>query len=409
VDIAECYRSYLTGEAGVPVRAEEGSAPAYIDLYGGVMKKRSVLGIPINMKTAVTKYSDAETILTKLRDSGVDDMVVSYTNWTNNGIKNKVDTGAKPSYTLGGKKKFGELEDFIEDNGFELYPVSDNSDFYSGNGYYSFTGTSVRISGSYSRIVSYDRAYGVPDGRRRNMSLLSPKYYGKVFSKASSSYNKAGLDGISVGSLTTLLYGDYGKKNISRYGAMNRLVDSYAEINEKLENGILADNANAYALPYVSRISGVPLNSSRYDIFDEDIPFYQLVMHGIIPYSSPAINGSSDPEELLLMAAASGSSLSYDMTYAQASKLKDTEFDIYYYANYANWIDTAAAEYKLLAPILKDVSGSTFTGYESDNGVVTASYSNGTVVKVDFNNKTIDFNGQLIDVEKYAEEGGIRF
>ena len=139
------------------------------------------------MKTAVTKYSEAETILTKLRDSGVDDMVVSYTNWTNNGIKNKVDTGAKPSYTLGGKKKFGELEDFIEDNGFELYPVSDNRDFYSGNGYYSFTGTSVRISGSYSRIVSYDRAYGVPDGRRRNMSLLSPKYYGKVFSKAAAS------------------------------------------------------------------------------------------------------------------------------------------------------------------------------------------------------------------------------
>ena len=41
--------------------------------------------------------------------------------------------------------------------------MSDNRDFRSGNGYYSFTDTAVRVSGSYSRIVSYDRAYGIPN------------------------------------------------------------------------------------------------------------------------------------------------------------------------------------------------------------------------------------------------------
>ena len=411
VDIAERYRRYLTEEKNVTAKTSEDSSALYVDLFGGVMKKKPVLGIPINMKTSVTPYDKAVDILTKLRDSGVDDMVVTYANWTNDGIKNKVDTKAKPARILGGKKDFSDLTDFIDDNGFELYPVSDNRDFYSGNGYYSFTSTAVRISGSYSRIVSYDRAYGIPDGFRKNMSLLSPSYFGKVFGKVSSSYDKAGLDGVCIADLTTSLYGDYGKKNISRYDAMCELIDSYDTIDDRLGGGILADKANAYALPYVSHIRNVPLTSSRFDIFDEDIPFYQMVMHGIIPYSTGAVNGSSDPETMLLMAAATGSSLCYDMLYEDVSELKDTEFDIYYYANYDSWTETAAAEYKLLQPILSNVSTSTITGYETDNdgSLITTTYSNGTVVRVDLKNKTINFNGKVTDVEEYAKEGGIRF
>ena len=55
------------------------------------MKKRPILGIPINMKTSVTGYSQAEEILSRLNSDGVDEMVVSYKNWTSDGIKNKID------------------------------------------------------------------------------------------------------------------------------------------------------------------------------------------------------------------------------------------------------------------------------------------------------------------------------
>ena len=409
VDVAARYRDYLVEEKGVKNRTSSNSSALYVDLFGGVLKKKPILGIPITMKTAVTTYDQAVDILTELRDNGVDDMVVSYANWTNDGIKNKVDTGAKPSNTLGGKKDFKSLKSFINDNGYELYPVSDNRDFYSGNGYYSFTSTAVRVSGSYSRIVSYDRAYGIPDGFKKNMSLLSPTYFNKVLGKVADSYDNKGLDGVSIANLTTSLYGDYGKKDISRFDAMNKLIRSYQEMDSTLDNGILADNANAYALPYVSRIKNVPLSSSRFDMFDEDIPFFQLVMHGLIPYSTSAVNGSADAENLILMAAATGSDIQYDMLHTNTTNLKDTEFDIYYYANYKSWTETAAAEYKLLQPIISNVSDSTITGYSKDGDLITTTYSNGTVVKVDFKAKTINFNGEIIDVEKYAEEGGIKF
>lgn len=410
VDVAECYRNYLLDEKGVTIKASANTAPVYVDLYGGTEKQKPVLGIPVTMKTSITSYSEAENILSQLKNSGVDDMVVSYNNWTNDGIKNQVDTSAKPSGTLGGKSDFNSLKSFISDNGFEFYPSSDNRDFYSGNGYYSFTSTAVRVSGSYSRIVSYDRAYGIPDGFKKNMSLLSPNLLGEVLGGVSENYKSQDLDGISIGSLTTSLYGDYGKKAISRYKAMNLLTESYSTISDNLENNILADSANAYAFPYVNHITGVPMSSSRFDMFDEDIPFYQLVMHGIIPYSTTAINGSADSENLLLMAVATGSNLYYDMLYEETNTLKDTEFDVYFYANYANWINTASQEYKLVSSILSDVSDCTITDYQvTDNSLITTTYSNGTVISVDLENKSINCNGTEYNLSEYAEEGGIKF
>ena len=411
VDVAECYRNYLLNDAGVSVKAQDNEAHMYLDLYGGTQKKKPVLGIPVTMKQAVTKYDQASEILTELKNQGVDDIVVSYNNWTNDGIKNKVDTDAKPSGTLGGKSDFNELKSLISENGWQLYPVSDNRDFYSGNGYYSFTSTSVRVSGSYSRIVSYDRAYGIPDGFKKNMSLLSPSLITEVFTDLADNYSDAGLNGVSVANLTSSLYGDYGKKQISRAKAEEILTDGYKTITDKLDGGLLADSANAYALPYVSHITDVPLSSSRFDLFNEDIPFYQMVMHGVIPYSTTAINGDADSVSLLLMAAVTGSNLRYDMLYEETSVLKDTDFDEYFYANYSNWTETAAAEYKLIQPILENVSGCTITDYKTENEgrLISAEYSNGTTVQADLDAKTITYNGKSIDLSQYAEEGGIQF
>ena len=405
VDVAERYRQYLLDEQGVKIRSEADSAPLYLDLYGGVMKKKPVLGIPISLKTSVTDYGQAADIISSLKNGGVEDMVISYNNWTNDGIKNKIDTDGKPSGKLGGKGDFKALTDLIDSSGYSLYPVSDNRDFRSGNGYYSFSGTSVRVSGSYSRIVSYDKAYGVPDGFRKNLSLLSPSYYSEIFTDIAENYSESGLSGAAPANLTAALYGDYGRKSVSRAKAEKLLTDGFRQLDEKLSGGMLADSANAYALPYVSHITGAPVTSSRFDLFDEDIPFYQIVLHGVIPYSAEAVNGSPDPEEALLRAAATGSNISYDMIYEETDKLKDTELDGLYYANYKGWTDTAAEDYKLLAPMLRAVSDSFITDYHQDGDIITTEYSNGTVVTADLRALTVTYNGSVIELGRNKEKG----
>ena len=235
-------------------------------------------------------------------------------------------------------------------------------------------------------------AYGIKNDFKDIMSLLSPDCFNDVYSDLAENYSSMGLNGVSLGDMTTALYGDYGKNNISRYNTMNILEDCYKTIDSSLSDCILADNANAYVFPYVKHITDVPLCSSGFDVFDEDIPFYQIVIHGIIPYSSTAINGSDDPDKLLLMSAAAGSSLHFDMLYEDISELKDTDFNKYFYAKYNRWTDTAAEQYKLISAVLSKVSDCTISDYHNDNGVIETTYSDGTVIRVNLNEKTIFCN-----------------
>lgn len=393
-DVAECYRNYLLNNCNV--RKNINTSPLYVELYGGTQRKKSVFGIPFMTKQSLTDYSGAKTILEKLKENGVDNMVVSYRNWTDNGIKNKIDTKAKPSRTLGGKSDFSDFMDFIESNNYEFYPVTDNIYF---NGFNVFSGT-VRISGSYSKIQPYNLAYGVPDSLRKNSFLLSPKCFGEMFSEIRKNYSE--MNGISFGSLSTSLYGDYSKDKISRRDTMNIITENLSQ-TEKM----LADGANAYVFPYADHIINVPLNSSGFDIFDGNIPFFQMVMHGIVPYTSTAFNGSPDAENLLLMSAVTGSSLRCDMIYNETGVLKDTDADGLYYANYEKWIDTISVAYKIIEYVAETVGDSTIVEYNVENSgnLITSVWSNGTVITADFNNKTIDCNGNIIKLSDYAEEG----
>ena len=403
MDVAETYRSFLTEEGGVTAKAEADNTEMYVDLYGGCMKSRSVLGIPITMKTSMTSFSEAKEIISGLEAQGVDDMVVVYNQWTNEGISGKVDNKAKPSGTLGGSGDFGKLTSYLDEKGFDLYPSVNNVTFKSGNGYYTFLDTTIRISNSYSRQMSYNLSYGVQDTSKKTLSLLSPGTFAEVYGKLASNYAKYGLKGASLGSLTSTIWGDYGKQDMSRDDTKEAMQQSYQTIRDA-GLSLLADTCAAYAFPYADRISDVPLQSSGFDVFDEDIPFYQLVMHGVIPYSGTAINASADSDAAFLTCIATGCNPAYDMIYAEASDLKDTDFDVYYYSHYAFWTDTAAAEYKLAKEILSGVSDQVITDYVRKEDISETTFADGTTIEIDYANKTITSGGKTWSLEE-AKKG----
>lgn len=278
-DVAAAYRNYLTEECGVESTVDSADPALSLDLYGGVEKEKSVLGIPVNLKTSLTSYDQAQEILKDLNANGVSDISVQYHNWTNAGITGKVDVKAKGARCLGGNGDWNDLQSYAASNGITIYPTVDNRTFVSGSGYYTFTDTTVRISGSYARIYDYDLAYGTQSQTQDPLSLLSPAAFRDVYSDLVKNYGKKDLHAVSLGSMMSSLYGDYGKKAISRDSAQTILEESYQSLRDAFIS-LMADTANAYALLYVDEITDVPLQSSGFDVFDEDIPFYQLVMHG---------------------------------------------------------------------------------------------------------------------------------
>lgn len=408
VDIAARYRQYLLEDQKVPVTAKANEAKLYVDLYGGCMKQKNVLGFPVFMKHCMTSYDEMQEILEGMQDAGAEQMVVSINNWTDAGISGKVDYKAKASGTLGGKSDFNDLKKYMDSNSIEWYPTVNNTAYYSGQGYWSLTDTAVRVSGSFARIVDYERAFGVPYGEKETMSLLSPVTFKDLYKDMAKNYSKAGLQSASIGVLSSTLYGDYGKKSgTSRDKTMQYVQESLKELKDANVSKILSEDPSAYVLPYTDTITDMPLYSSGFNIFDGDIPLYQLVMHGVIPYSTKAVNGSADAERLVMLAVAAGSNLRFDMIHAETSEMKDTDFDVYYYAYYDYWTKNAGQYYKFTKDVLSAVSDSHIISYQRDGDIITTEYANGVRTVVDLEKRTVEMNGQTRKLSDYVEEGAV--
>ncbi len=401
IDIADSYRNYLTSSQGVTKSDFADKSALYIDLYGAVMKQETVLGIPVMMQHETTSFSEAQTILEQLKELGVDDIVVNYNQWTTDDIKEKISDDAKPASKLGGKGDFEDLKEYTDANGIQLYPGVDNLTFKSGNGYFTMTDTVIRVSNAYSRQIEYDLAHGVENKFYDAISLLSPRKYEKMFKNLGKSYSKAGLGNISLGSATTVIYGDYGKRSVSREMFKFNLQTYLEELTGSVDS-ILADGANAYTLKYVDHVSDMPLSSSKFDVFDTEIPFYQIVMSGLKPVSTTAVNGDAQVADLVLRAVASGTNLRFDFVAETADELKDTRYDKLYYANYEYWIEDAASLYKFADNVLSETAGSQIVEYNiiSDTQIETV-YANGTKTLVDLEARTVNVNGKTISIYDY--------
>lgn len=404
-DIAARYRQYLTEEAGVQKKAKPDSSALYLDLYGGCMKRRNVLGFPVSMKTSMTSFDEMREILTGLNKAGADDLVVSLNRWTDAGIRGEVDYKAKPAGTLGGKSDFQKLTDYMAAHDIAWYPTVSNTAYYSGEGYWSLTDTAVRVSGSFARIVDYERAYGVPYGTKETMSLLSPAAFPKLYDRLLENYRAAGFQSVSLGALSSSLYGDYSKQSgTTRDEAMRAVSDSLRKLQSGL-GAVLSEDPNAYVLPFTDCITDLPLSSSGFNLFDRDIPLIQTVLHGLIPYSTKAVNGSSDAERLVLLAVASGSNLHFDMIGAETSRLKDTDFDIYFYAHAGYWIENAAQYDRFARDILRAVSDAHIISYSRQDDIITTRYSNGVQTEVSLTDGTVSLNGETRRLRDYTGEG----
>ncbi len=405
VDLAARYRQYLTEECGVQKTVGANSSQLIANLYCGCEKQKNILGFPIFMKTGMTSFEEAQEILQNLKNAGAENLVATLHNWTNAGISGKVDYKAKPAGVLGGKSDFRKLTAYLDAEHIAWYPVVNNTAYASGGGYFALTDTAVRVSGAFARIVDYEQAFGVPYGKKDTLSLLTPTAFPTLYEKLAKNYKSAGISSVSIGELSSMLYGDYSKKSAaSRETAKKYVADSVKMLQSEL-GSVLSQDPNAYVLPYTDLMTDLPLSSSGFTIFDEEIPLYQLVMHGIKPYATKAVNGSADAEELVLLAAATGSNLSFDLLHTEPSEFRDTDFDVFYYGLADYWTKPAAQYYRFLKDITEAASDSPIITYRRDGDIITTTYENGTETIVDLQNACVALNGVTRSLKDYIEEG----
>ncbi|MFD0712616.1 DUF5696 domain-containing protein [Paenibacillus sp. GCM10027626] len=406
--MARRYQQYLLEEKRMRKTVTAGQVPFYLDLYGAAAKRKTFLGFPYTKMEALTTYAQSEEIVDQLLKAGVGHIVLQYKGWANDGLtNNKLPSAVSPISKLGGKSGFKRLLEYMSQNQIRFYPAVDLIHFRaSGNGFSSRSDTAGGVTKLAAPQYAYVRSTYQVNDKVKPQYLLSPLKMLEAARKLMQSYEQFSHPQMALNELGSQVYSDYRKGGTDRGKTANIWAAALGKFNEQTYS-LLLQQPNGYALPYAAHAAQLAVESSSFDIEDEAVPFYQMVLHGIIPYSVPAVNLSSDPETMLLKAIETGSSLQYAWMYAPASAVKDTPYNELYSTHYRDWVDSAVAGYKELQQILYKVADKRMTAHRQlEQGVYETVYENGLRVIVNYNEYQTVVEGRTVEAKGYLVADG---
>ena len=137
-------------------------------------------------------------------------------------------------------------------------------------------------------------------------------------------------------------------------------------------------------------------DSNNFQILDESIPFYEMVVRGYIEYTGNPINLSDDAEWTILKDIETGAGLYYQWCYEDNSLVKETDYSYLYSIHYSYWMNEAIEQYQKINEVFKKLQGQSIVGHEKlADGVYLVTYEKGTQIGVNYNETVYKQNGFL--------------
>lgn len=202
---------------------------------------------------------------------------------------------------------------------------------------------------------------------------------------------------MSYASAASLVPGDYSRKrNIDRTGAAAYITDALRDAAK--QRPLLSENGNAFTLAYLSRLAGMPLSSSGFDVLSETVPFYPMVVHGSLPYTGGPLNLAADADTAFLRSVEYGAGLSFSLITGSDRMLSGTAYATGFYSmNSAEQLDEVIRRYRELDDVYQATKQAAFIAHERLSDEVTLSgFSNGVQVLVNYGDTTAQIDGAAI-------------
>ena len=407
ISMADSYRQYLQ-EQGMESLSEPRDA-LYVDLIGGVECQQSVLGIPVDKVLPVTDYAAATNILKQLQQAGVNNLQVTYHYWQQGGAEGKLTTNLNAESALGGKRGLNQLLQHCQQEEIPLYLELNLTDMRKSQ--LGFLKTYAAAQSVRSEpVIDYDYYLSTFQQKTEGspLYLLSPAKILEAVEKVRADLDNWAVAGYNAGTLANKIYSDMGSRSIDRGAAEAIMTAALSSL--AAESKLQLSAANAYAFPYADTITDVPLYTSGYLIETCQVPFYSMVMHGMVYMSSGDINSYQDPEQGLLRALEAGVGLKYAFGWENVSELSDTAISEYGYIEADRWLSHAAEQYQKLSQFLSAVSDRTMTVHTLiSNDVRYSEFDNGMGVYVNYSSQDVSYGDIVIPANGYvlklSEEG----
>jgi hypothetical protein len=407
--MAEAYRSYLVKEKGLkPSFSKE----PYVDvtLIGAVQKRDVVMGVPMKVLTTLTTFKEAEKIIEELKAKGINNINLRLQGYNAGGMKSYWTKKVKPIGKLGGASGLKKLVEYAENNNVNLYLdgeliVVDKS----GKGF----STSRDAARFMSNSVAFQWQYNLIDRRRLKNQfasyIVTPVKIPEAVDSFMKGIGKLNVKNVSLSSIGDLIYSDYSKKNrIFRDEAGAKVQEALKSVKEK-SSRIMVNGGNAYVFPYVTNITDAPLEHSAHPLLSEGIPFYSMVLHGLIDYSAMPLNNADSREEYMLRVIENGAFPSFKGIYRESSILKESIINDIFSASYVDWIDEAASGYLKLQQLYIEIGTSAVKEHRKlQEGINAVTYENGVTIIVNHTTNTYTKEGINVKAKSFAVyKGGI--
>jgi len=409
--MANTYRNYLIGKFQLQPLKADGSIPFYLELVGGIDTREPILGIARDVIRPLTTFDQAQSILQTLSQQGIQNIKLKYLGWLSGGVSHDYPVYARAEKALGGAKAFDALIDFVDTYGYELYPSVGFQSVHLGsrlNGFNPKQDAARLLNNLEARryvylLDTFERAYPVS-------YVLSPRVLEQTVDRFLAEYQKYSVSNIALLDLGHELNSDFNndlRKLVDREQALNIITQQLAKMKDQGYK-LMIDYGNSYAIPYADAIVNIPTHGSSYYIVDQEIPFYQIVVHGLVPYSNKPINLAAHAHDAFLKMIETGGYPYFIGSYQDSSSVKDTKFAHLYSLHYGDWLELATDMYQRANAALKDVQDLRIIDYQklADNVFQTV-YENGKSIVVNYNEDSVQIGDQLVGGKDFIVLEGI--
>lgn len=413
-DMAQYYQDKLVTEGVLTALEEKEQMPFYIDLIGGIQKDLFILGVPYTDVVAMTDAKEAEEIIDTLQSASINNIRMRLSGWFNNGINHDVAKDVKLEKAVANKKELQQLQEKLQSLGGDLYPEVGFSQILYDSDNYNIVKEASRYV--YGQVATTAKIYRPT--LRTGSDYLSGRYVinspnalpsqMKLFIKH---YNKLNLDNIALRDTGVYLNSDKNKRRGIDRETSKLIVNEQMNKLSETRNEMMVVGGNAYTLSYANHLVDIPTQGNDLYIVDENIPFYEMVIHGYIDYAGTSINmiEGYDKETHLLNMIESGSAPYFTWSYESSSELQNTGYADYYSICYKDWLEESKEIYNTVNAVINPVRTSEVVAHEIiSEDVRKVTYANGISIYVNYSDVDYKVDGITVAAKNYAVEGGVR-
>jgi hypothetical protein len=381
VQMAHSYREYLQEAGELPDQeaiTEQLSAsigpssemPLLLTIVGG-----STGESPVGDKyETATTFGQAEQIIEQLEAEGIDNIEVILKGWQQGGEPGVADI-FPVERKLGGTAGAQKFIDMAHSFGYKVL-FDQNFIWYSDKA----SGISARTDG----IRAMDGTVFTYSG----MFVMTPSQSVGLAYEAINRLEKLGADGIAFSEFGKRIYSDrQSDRVVTREQTAHLFGAAMNYARERLGKAV-AETGSDYILSHTELIQELPFETS-YDLnVDETVPFYPIVLHGLIPYSFTPGNMRARYDDHFLKAIEYGAIPSFVVTHEPSISIRFTLDNDLYSTHFAKWKDRIVEEYRAFSQ-LAPLQGKTIVSHRRlEDGVYETEYEGGARVIVDYNAST---------------------